>query len=117
MNNAIRNTAAVLVVQLANLTHCAVRDWAQISDRYNILLCDFSGEEIAAAGGKAHLVREIEDLEREVNSAGAAAEILVKALREMDSFDDRAQNLYEMIWSQREEARRMASRADDMLYA
>ena len=117
MNNAIRNTAAVLVAQLAKLMQSSVRDWAQISDRYNVLLCDFSGEEIAAAGGKAHLVREIEDLEREVNSAGAAAEILAKALREMNAFDDRAENLYEMIWGLREETRRMASRADDMLYA
>ena len=117
MNKAIRSTAAVLVAQLANLMHCSVRDWAQISDYYNILLCDFSGEEIAAAGGKAHLVREIEDLEREVNSAGAAAEILVKALKELGAFNDKAESLYEMIWNRREESRRMASRADDMLYA
>ena len=115
MNDAFRNTIAVLQMQITNLMAIAVRENAIVQEAYTNLICDSISEYHHRQADKAARVRVIEDHEREVNSAGAAAEIVAKALREMDGFDDTVQNRYEIIWQVREDARRAASKAEDLL--
>ena len=113
--NAFHNTIAVLQMQVTNLMAIAVRENAIVQEAYTNLICDSISVQGVPYADKAARVRVIEDHEREVNAAGAAAEIVIKALREMDGFDDTVQNRYEIIWSVREDARRAASKAEDML--
>ena len=112
--NAFHNTAESLQGLLADLHSAAVREFAPLTTNYRILIGAPGTERTET---NAYLVREIEDYEREVNSIGAAAEILAKALKEMGTFDTNAEQNYEGIWDMRNDARQMASRADDMLYA
>ena len=111
--NAFQSTAWNLQSLLCHLHSAAVREFAPLTTNYRILIGAPGTERTET---NAYLVGEIEDYEREINSIGAAAEILAKALREMDEFDVAAEEHYEGIWSMRNDARQMASLADDMLY-
>ena len=112
--NAFHNTIAVLQMQVTNLMAIAVRENAIVQEAYTNLICDSISEYHHRQASKAARVRVIEDHEREVNSAGAAAEIVAKALREMGGFEP-VSNQYEIIWTVREDARRMASKAEDLM--
>jgi hypothetical protein len=112
--NATANTCTALRDILSKLVVTIERDFLALESLCRTLHGDPAERD--ADDSDISLCSQIADYERDVNEGGASAEAIKTALMVLDGYNANAEGDYEAIWTMREQAWRLNSEADQVLW-
>ena len=112
--NATTNTCIALRNLLSGLVVTIERDFLTLGQLCQSLHGDPAERD--ADESDISLCSQIANYERDVNEGGVAAQAIREALQTLNGYNANAEGDFEAIWDMREEAWRMNSKADQVLW-